>query len=90
MGRKYFRVIQTENTDEKITASEHQQKLNNYLEYDYPATNAELSKNGPKEKTTIKRDVHHAPVTSTLKNHFFILTSVLCCEDEEAEAGEKY
>ncbi len=80
MANQYFRVIQTINTEAKDAAVNHEQKLNNYLKYGWPETNSNLIKDMP--ALTYKKKVVSQSTATAMKDHTFIITTTLCCEDE--------
>lgn len=82
----YFVTIQTEDTDELRCGKTHNEKLNNYLNYGAPTTNELVGKNNY-PKLPKKKEVESQALATTMKNHLFVITSTLCCEDEETEGG---
>lgn len=80
----YFITILTQNANEIIAVSVHNQKLNNYLNYGAITTDELVVKNNY-PKLSKKKDVESHSLSTTMKNNNFVLTSILCCEDEERE-----
>lgn len=91
MANQYFRIIQTINTEAKEAAVNHEQKLNNYIKYGWPETNNSLIKDI--QPLSYKREVVTQSTATAMKDHTFIITTTLCCEDEtyaeqKIEGGE--
>lgn len=84
--KPYFRVIQTINTEARIAGPLHQEKLNNYLKYGEPFTNADIPPMMP--LLSYEKEVKHESTSTAMKDHTFIITTTLCCEDEYEEDGE--
>lgn len=80
----YFRTIQTTSPKEDQAAREHAQKLENYLYYDWPTPGVPAGK----PKLSYKREIKQMNTTSCVKNEWFIITTVLCCEDEYGEDAD--
>lgn len=86
-SKQYFRVITTTGPGDPVALGiEHDQKLNNYLKYDYPATNGQLMKDMPKIlPVAFKREVESQSTGTTVRNNWFTITTTLCCEDSYEE-----
>ena len=84
MSNTYFRVINTSHPKEDVAVAEHTQKLNNHLLYDYAGTNADLGKLSQARQLIYgyKIEVHSQSTSTTVKNHDFVITTVLLCEKE--------
>lgn len=74
----YFRTIQTSDPDPEIARSTHEQKLNNYLNYDYAAANKDISESRNRRPSP---EVESHSTTTSVKGNNFIITTTLCCED---------
>lgn len=77
----YFVTILTQNAQETTAVGIHNQKLNNYLVYGIATTDDLVGKNNYL-KSEKKKEVKTQSVATTIKNNNFVITSVLCCEDE--------
>jgi hypothetical protein len=89
MENTYFHIVKSQNPKEEVAVKEHQQRLNNYLKYKFSGTDNEIS-------SVTKFDYSPRPYivkvcsqssSTCMKNHDFVITTVLCCEDEPK--GEK-
>lgn len=90
-NKEYFRIIETSYPEIKDVRTIHEQKLNNYVKYKQPWTNKEVTEMpGIIEGGYVPDfEIHHMNTGLTVKGNYFVMTTVLCCEDEEEE-GEKY
>lgn len=110
-NKSYFRIVQTVEKNgegagqsaETKARTIHEQKLNNYVKYKQPWTDAEIADmpkgdngeplnrlNGMPLNDVPDFKIHHVNTCTTSKNFDFIMTTTFCCEDEDEEAGEKY
>ena len=84
MAKQYFRTIMTKDHREEDVARDHGQKLNNYLKYDWPVPDAQMT-DMKRVALPYEREVESQSTTSTVKNNEFILVTTLCCEDDHGE-----
>lgn len=80
----YFVTIKTQHHEEDTAVNIHNQKLNNYLTYGI-ATTDDLVFANKYQKLAKKKEVESQCVGTTMKNNYFVITSILCCEDEANE-----
>lgn len=85
-SKPYFRTIKTQGPNEDYVTRDHNQKLNNYQKYNWAAVDSELKDRVP---ITFDIEIKHMNLSSCMKNHDFVLVTVLCCEDEYGEEGDE-
>lgn len=85
MANYYFEVIITSQVGDEVTAGiTHRQKLNNYINYGWADTTVPANR----QKLSKPIEVESQSTSTAMKNHNFVITTVLCCERNE-ERGEK-
>ena len=80
----YFYSIKTEGPDNDNVVRRHNMALNNYLKYGW-ASDVLQPEATPLTK---EKDVHHMSHATSVKNNNLVMTTVLCCEDEEYEKAD--
>lgn len=91
MGKPYFRIIQTAAGDEEWVRNIQQQKLNNYAKYKQAWTDKEIIEVPDRAVVSyVDFKINHMSTASATKDYTFILTTTLCCEDEDEEKGQGY
>lgn len=96
MAKSYFRTISTIGPNEpSVIIREHDEKLANYLRYGYPASHVvvqDMAGKGRVKELDYEIEIKQMSTTSAVKNHDYVLVTVLCCEDKpkEGEKSDKY
>ena len=82
----FFRVIKTENPNADTAQSEHQQKLENFRKYNYPASDADMRRMAtPMQPIPYRLEIYGHSTSITVKNHNFVILTTLYCEKESVQ-----
>lgn len=93
MAKQYFRAIVTftggpDEININICRRQHEEKLNNYLVYGEPYTNATLPVSMNPLPPERAKEVESQSTATSLTDHKFMITTILCCENEYEERTE--
>ncbi len=90
-NKEYFRIIETSYPKIEDVRNIHEQKLNNYKKYKQPWTNADINAMPTIAEGYVPNfEIHHVNTSLVHNGSFFIMATILCCEDEASEEkGEK-
>ena len=85
-SKPYFRNIKTQGPNEDAVARDHEQKLNNYQKYKWPVPDREI---GDRLPIVYDIEIEHMNTSTCMKNHDYVILTVLCCEDDYGEETEE-